>query len=109
RRRDGERARGRGGELMKRWLPFPLISAFLLAMWLLLNESVAPGHWLLGALFAWGVPFFTRRMQPVRAEKVRRPVVMVQLFCVVLFDICRSCVAVSKVILGSQRRRQRSG
>ncbi|KAF0810044.1 putative monovalent cation/H+ antiporter subunit E [Alcanivorax sp. S71-1-4] len=94
---------------MKRWLPFPLISAFLLAMWLLLNETVAPGHWLLGALFAWAVPFFTRQMQPVRAQKVRRLVVMVQLFFVVLFDICRSCLAVSMVILGPAKRRQNSG
>ncbi len=35
---------------MKRWLPFPLLSLALLAMWLLLNQTLAAGHVVLGAL-----------------------------------------------------------
>ena len=37
---------------MKRWLPAPLLSAALLALWLLLNQSLAAGHVLLGTLAA---------------------------------------------------------
>lgn len=37
---------------MSRWLPFPAISAMLLATWLLLSQSVAIAHILLGSVFA---------------------------------------------------------
>ena len=37
---------------MTRWLPFPLLTAALLAMWLLLVGSAGPGAVLLGALLA---------------------------------------------------------
>ncbi|MCK0538058.1 Na+/H+ antiporter subunit E [Alcanivorax quisquiliarum] len=94
---------------MKRWLPFPIISALLLIMWLLLNETLALGHWLLGGLLAWGVPYATRRMQPLRAKKVRRPLMAARLVGVVLVDICKSCYQVSKVILGGAHRRRNSG
>ncbi|HEX7075997.1 MAG TPA: Na+/H+ antiporter subunit E, partial [Hyphomicrobiaceae bacterium] len=33
---------------MKAWLPYPLISVLLLAIWLLLNQSLALAHILLG-------------------------------------------------------------
>ena len=37
---------------MKRFLSYPLMGLALLAFWLLLNQSLAPGHILLGALIA---------------------------------------------------------
>lgn len=94
---------------MKRWLPFPIISALLLAMWLLLNETVAPAQILLGMLLAWAVPYLTRGMQPVRPKRVGSLGMMAKLLCVVVLDICRSCVAVSGVILGAAHRREKSG
>ena len=36
--------------MSRRWLPYPILSALLLLIWLLLNQSVAPGTILLGAL-----------------------------------------------------------
>ena len=39
---------------MNRWLPQPLLSASLLVLWLLLNNTLAPGHILLGGLFLVG-------------------------------------------------------
>jgi multisubunit Na+/H+ antiporter MnhE subunit len=35
---------------MRRWLPSPLLSASLLLMWLMLNQTLEPGHWLLGGV-----------------------------------------------------------
>jgi multicomponent K+:H+ antiporter subunit E len=35
---------------MKRWLPFPLFSLALLAMWLVLAGTTAAAHVLLGAV-----------------------------------------------------------
>ena len=37
---------------MRRWIPSPLLSISLLAMWLLLNQSVEPAHLLLGGALA---------------------------------------------------------
>ena len=42
--------------MIRRWLPYPILSALLLVVWLLLNQSVAPATILLGALTALG-PF----------------------------------------------------
>ena len=37
---------------MRRMLPYPFVSAALFLLWLLLNESVAPGPMLIGAVLA---------------------------------------------------------
>ena len=47
-------------------LPHPALSAFLLMLWLLLNNSAAPGHLVLGALLGVLIPLFTRRFWPER-------------------------------------------
>jgi len=37
---------------MKRMLPFPLLTTGLLVLWLLLNQTLSPGHLLLGGAAA---------------------------------------------------------
>ena len=37
---------------MRRWLPFPLSWVLLLGLWLLLNQTLAAGHVVLGAFVA---------------------------------------------------------
>lgn len=93
---------------MKRWLPMPLLSVFLALMWLLLAQSVEPGHVLLAVLLAVWVPLASARMRPLR-PRVRRPLVIALLFVHVLIDIVRSCINVSLIILGPREWRQRSG
>ncbi len=93
---------------MKRWLPMPLLSAFLAIMWLLLAQSVEPGHLLLAVLLGLWVPLASARMRPLR-PRVRRPLVIALLFVHVLIDIVRSCINVSLIILGPREWRQRSG
>lgn len=93
---------------MRRWLPFPLLSACLLAMWLLLNQTVAVGHILLGAVIALCGPWVMLALQPSRA-RLRRPGMIARLAFVVLGDIIRSNVAVAGIILGLGRRRRTSG
>ena len=51
---------------LRRALPHPATSVLLLATWLLLQRSVAPGHLLLGGLLAVAIPQFTRRFWPER-------------------------------------------
>lgn len=93
---------------MKRLLPAPVLSAFLLVLWLLLNQNLAPAHLLLGAVLALAVPVLTARMRPLQ-PRIRRPWLIPGLFFVVLFDIVVSCARVVRIVLGRAERRQHSG
>lgn len=83
---------------MKRWLPFPMLSACLLTMWLLLNQSLAAGHVLLGTALALSGPWAMQRLLPQRS-RARRPGAILRLFFIVLGDIIRSNAAVAWIIL----------
>lgn len=72
----------------------------LLALWLILNESFAAGHWLLGAVLAWGGVAVYSRLQPAANRVRNRPLAAVQLLWLVLADIVRSNVAVARIVLG---------
>jgi len=93
---------------MMRWLPFPLMSAALLILWLLLNQTLSLGHTLLGSLVALiGCWVLTLLGSP--NFRVRRPAVLIGLSAAVLADIIRSNIAVARIILGFGRRERRSG
>ena len=92
---------------MKRWLPSPWLSAALFALWLLLNQSVAPAHLLLAAAVAVVMPRLTLRLRPNGAP-VRRPLVLLRLLAVVGFDVVRSGLEVGLGVLRGGRRPPRS-
>ena len=72
----------------------------LLALWLILNESLAPGQVLLGiALALAGVAVFSRLQPPTRRVR-NRPGAALQLLGLVLADIVRSNLAVARIVLG---------
>jgi multicomponent K+:H+ antiporter subunit E len=78
-------------------------------MWLLLNQTLAVGHILLGVVIAVCGPWTLLTLQPARA-RVRRPGTIVRLAFVVLSDIIRSNIAVAWIILTPWWwRRQTSG
>ena len=83
---------------MRRWLPFPLMAAALLIMWLLVNESVAPGAILLGGLVSLVGAQALALLDPPKA-KFRRPRAALRLALVVLVEIVRSNNAVARIIL----------
>lgn len=84
---------------LQRWLPSPLLSVALLVMWLLLNQSVAPGQILLGGLLAIAAPLLTRPLRPLAPVPFRKPVVLARLLSMALIEIIRSCFNVSRIIL----------
>jgi multicomponent K+:H+ antiporter subunit E len=86
---------------VKRWLPAPLLSATLFAVWLLLNNTVDAAHLVLGALVAIVVPWFTERLRPDR-PRIRRPLAILRLGLVVLWDIVMSNIEVARRILGPE-------
>lgn len=92
---------------MRRWLPHPLMAGFLWLVWLLLQNSLAPGGMLLGAVLAWGLAwaFGKLRPSPVRLRRAWR---LLPLLGRVTVDIVHSNLAVARLVLGS-RRHCRSG
>ena len=84
---------------MTRFLPFPVMSAFLLATWLLLNQTLSPGHIVMGCLMAVVGGWALTTVEPPKGRP-RRPRLVLQLALQVLADIFRSNVAVARIILG---------
>lgn len=84
---------------MRRWLPSPLLSLALLLMWLLLNQSAAPAHWLLGAVLGIVAPLLARPLQPHGHARLRRPLALFRLLRMAAIEIVRSCFNVTQIIL----------
>lgn len=84
---------------MRRWFPSPLLSVVLLIIWLLLNQTLAPGHLLLGALLAVVVPLWVQPLRPMAPVGIKKPLVMARLLSMALVEIVRSCFNVSRIIL----------
>ena len=90
---------------MKPLLPAPLLSAALLALWLVLNQSVSPGHVVLGALLAVALPWITAPLRPLPV-RIRRPLVALRLVAIVARDVVASNLEVAwSVVKGSSAPR----
>lgn len=88
---------------MKRLLPQPLFSLCLWLIWLLLNNSAAPGQLLLGGLLAVAIPLFTVRFWANR-PRLLRPWRLASYLVVLVFDITLANLVVARLILGPMRR-----
>ena len=90
------------------WLvPFPVLSAGLLVLWLLLN-SLSVEHILLGGAVALIGGWAFAVLEPPKM-RLRRPLTVFRLAAFVFADIVRSNVAVARIILGLEPRRWTSG
>jgi multicomponent K+:H+ antiporter subunit E len=87
----------------RRLLPHPLLSLLLLVCWLWLNNTVAPGHVLLGAALAAAIPYFTRRFWP-EPLVVRHPLRVLEYAAVVLCDVVVANLQVAAIIIGPLSR-----
>ena len=92
---------------MSRLLPYPLLTASLLAMWLLLN-GLSVGHLVLGAAIAIAAANVTAALQPSKPRLKRWYLLPIRAM-IVLIDIWRSNVAVALAILRPDQRRRVSG
>ena len=93
--------------MIRRWLPYPILSALLGLIWLLLNQSLAPGTILLGALLGIVLARVFGLLHPPKAHLRNYPLFGLLLVRVV-FDIFRSNIAVACIVLRRERR-MRSG
>lgn len=83
-------------------LPYPLLSAALLGLWLLLNQTVSAGHVVLGSVLAVLASWAMAALRPEKA-KIRHPGAILRLAGLVLIDILRSNIAVGWIILRSRK------
>ena len=93
---------------MSRLLPFPSVSAGLLVLWLLLNQTLSVGQVLLGSVIALVGGWALTALQPPEM-RVGRPVAIVRLTAVVFADVIRSNIAVARIILDISGREWNSG
>lgn len=77
----------------------PCLVLVLTAMWLILNQTLAPAHVVLGAALAVALAWSGAALRPLRA-RVRRLDIALALTLVVLCDIVRSNLAVARLVLG---------
>lgn len=92
---------------MRRVFPYPLLTATLLLMWLLLT-SFSPGQFLLGLAVAAGAALAMAALHPSK-PRLRRWVLIPQLVGIVMLDILRSNISVASIILHGRRRQRVSG
>ncbi|HET9865446.1 MAG TPA: Na+/H+ antiporter subunit E [Steroidobacteraceae bacterium] len=86
----------------------PTLVVALTALWLLLNQTLAPAHILLGVVLAVAMARFGSKLRPLQA-RMRRADVAARLVIVVLWDIIASNLHVALIVLGVVRREIRSG
>lgn len=92
---------------MSRVLPYPVLAAALLLMWLLLT-SFSVGQFIIGALVATGASRAMAALQPAK-PRLRRWQLIPGLLGTVTLDILRSNIAVARLILPGGRRDRVAG
>ena len=92
---------------MTRLLPYPLLTASLLTMWLLLN-GLSLGHLLLGSAIALAAANVTAALSPAK-PRIKRWYLLPKLVGIVMIDICRSNIAVARLILRNRQSKRVSG
>lgn len=88
---------------MRRWLPHPILTPALAVLWLLLNNTLAPGHVVLGTLLGWTIPLATRRFWP-ETVRIRAPGRALRLTGSVLLEIVVANLSVARLILAGPTR-----
>lgn len=79
-----------------RVLPHPVLSVLLLLVWLLLVDSFAIGHWLLGAFLGVCIPLLTNRLLVGRSQEWH-PLLLLKLLVLVMWDILVANVQVARL------------
>jgi multicomponent K+:H+ antiporter subunit E len=82
---------------VKSFLSWLILPCILLAVWLLLNRSLAPGQILLGAALGLALAWLAMALRPLRAM-LRRPWKLAPLLARVVYDVAKSNVQVARLI-----------
>lgn len=86
-----------------RLLPMPIHSLLLFVVWLLLNNTVAPGHLVLAAFLAFVIPLMTSGMQD-QQPSFHKPLVCIRYVFMVIWDIIVANFEVALLVIRSNKR-----
>ena len=92
---------------MKRLFPAPILSLAIMALWLLLNRSLAASDVLLGLVVAFAAPALSAPLRPTPV-RIRRPATIVRLVFAVMRDVVASNIHVAWLILASRKQGPRA-
>lgn len=90
----------------RRWLAHPWLSGMILVIWLLLQGSLAPVHWVWGALLGVLLPWVAHDFIELPVTPLRRARLLLRLLAVVLWDILRANLTVARLVLDPRRSPQ---
>lgn len=82
----------------------PVLIGGLAVLWLVLNQTVAPGQIVLALLVAFALAFATSSLRPLQPT-LRNPGLAVVLLATVFMDVVRSNFQVARIVLGLVRDR----
>lgn len=88
---------------MRRLVPHPFLALLLAAMWLLLQESLAPIDIVVGVLLGL---LLSRVMVTLdqKPPSIKRPLTALALFLVVSYDVVRSNFSVATIVVNGRRK-----
>jgi len=86
-----------------RLLPMPIHSLLLFAVWLLLNNTVAPGHIVLATFLAIVIPLITSGMQDSKPS-FHKPLVTLLYVIMVIGDIIVANFEVAALVIGPNKK-----
>lgn len=89
--------------MLKSVFPHPMLSVALWLIWLLLNNTLALGHVVLGGLLAVFIPWFSAGFWQEEV-KIRRPWLLVKYVFVVIYQILIANIMVARLILTNQSK-----
>lgn len=87
------------------FLPMPFHSLLLFVVWLLMNNSISPGHIVLASFFAITIPLLVNSMRDEQ-PKIKKPWLAVRYFFLVLRDILVANIQVAILVLGPIKKLQ---
>lgn len=89
--------------ILSKIIPMPVHSLILAIVWLMLNNSVSPGHILLGAALGIVIPLLCAPLR-VPQPHIQRPLKVISYILLVLMDIVKANLEVALLVVGPMRR-----
>lgn len=85
---------------VRRAIPHPYVSLFIVALWMALAPAPTFGQFCLAVLFAWLVPLLTSAFWPEQ-RRVASPLAAIELLAVFVYDVIVANLQVARLALGN--------
>lgn len=86
-----------------RLLPNPMLTLLLAGLWLLMHNTFAVGHIVLGLFLGWAIPLLVKGFL-IEVPRVRKPLKLCRFMLMVFCDIVVANLHVAKLVLGPQEK-----